>query len=403
MKNKYSRRSNDQAEQLNLFDSFENFEDDSEVNNYQDSLSEVEIEEQKQQTIADYIDEKCEKIGDLIRKYHPPISTFIPTARKVETEEIYTDDDIRSLSDKFSDFIFPISTQDIKKWLSQFETFKDKNIAYILLKKMQFLSRNKVIEGCRTLRYHLMNFLKNHPALKEAFYTHNPSLRHNDSAFESWLENHCIHYSNLPSGKGNTSQTRMQKTYEVLWDIYKSKAVQHCHQTRRFEPIEFHFSNSKKDADKTVFVFMDFTNASGDTLVDKNAKAIRKTLKEFSKWENSWFVFLYIVESRKFQKEKLQALLPNSTTLFAEEMLSYDEPSVIAFLENHEISQEEYEAFIDKYCSLFGEKGYKDQGFLTVHYYSCPNNTLPFFYKEIPGKWIRLFQPSQIPRAGRYS
>lgn len=399
MKNKREKNS---SEQLNIFSNTE----DS-VNNSQnsDSSQDKSSREGETSTIADYINKNEEKIEWLIQQYYPPISSFFPPERRIETELIYANADLSSLADKFSDYIFPISTRDIEDWISQFETTLHKNIAFLLLKKIQFLSRSKVIEGCVNLRSQLLNLLRSWHPIQSAFKA-NTSTIPEETALDSWIENHVIHYAHLPLGKGNTSQTRMQQTYELLWDVYKKTSIQHCHTVRRFEPLDFHFTQSKKNIDATAFVFMDFTNASGDTLT-RNVEAINKLINGLDEsrrkaWREALYVFMYIVESKNFDKTKLKEVLPNSFTISAEEMLAYNDTSVINFLSENEILEDEYQAFVKKYCMLFGNRGYNNEGFLTCHYYSCPNNTLPFLYKEKPGRWKRLFQNSQIPRAGTY-
>jgi len=45
--------------------------------------------------------------------------------------------------------------------------------------------------------------------------------------------------------------------------------------------------------------------------------------------------------------------------------------------------------------------GYKNSAALTCHHYSCPNNTLPFFWKNSQN-WNGLFWGSQTSRGANY-
>lgn len=351
----------------------------------------------QQSQLAGYFKSLQTSLSDLTLPYRIPLSEILPEERQVDEVEIFDDTDLEAIYDRLSDWEGKISKRKVRDWINQFETCVDRNIAYLLLQNFQFFSKASVQQSVNLLRRRLLNYLVQQSVLREALNTSN--VAQNQLDFETWLEGKFIHYSMLPS-PGNTSI----ESQHPLWSVYEKFALSHCPNVRKFKPLEEMFRGSSCEPQNSVFVFMDYTNGSGNQLA-KCSKEIcgLLSLEKYSQWQNAIFVFLYIVESPSFNITDITAP-PNAVTLYYEEMRHYKNPQVLNAILEHGISETEYEAFVRKYCMIStGEEsvGYRGGGFLTCHHYSCPNNTLPFFHKN-SNDWMPLFETSQKPTAKRY-
>lgn len=152
--------------------------------------------------------------------------------------------------------------------------------------------------------------------------------------------------------------------------------------------------------ENTVFAFMDYTNGTGRQLYDKCVPKINTLLDLYPKWKKSIFIFMYVVQADIFDREtanqKFNVDVGNWDTIYDEKMLSYKDKNIIDILSEQEILSQEYDDFVNKYCHRSGSQfvGYRNYAFLTCHHYSCPNNTLTFFWKSSE-RWNNLFQGSQ--------
>jgi hypothetical protein len=347
--------------------------------------------------LAGYVKSLQTNLSDLTLPYRIPLSQILPEERQVSKVEIFDDIDLEAIYDHLTDWEGRISKKKIRDWLNQFEAFIDKNIAYLLLQNFQYFSKVSTQQAVSLLRRKLLNNLRQQPNLRKASFAN--SVAQNQLDFEAWLEGSLFHYAILPS-PGNTSIESQHR----LWAIYEKFALSHCPNVRKFKPLEEMFKGSSCEPRNSVFVFMDYTNGSGNQL-DKCGKKICELLKieEYSRWKDAIFVFLYVVESPSFNISNITTP-QNSVTIRYEEMRHYRSSQVLNAISEHGISETEYESFIGKYCLIStGEEsvGYRGGGFLTCHHYSCPNNTLPFFYKR-SNNWIPLFETSQKPTAKRY-
>lgn len=351
--------------------------------------------------IANEIIHLQRKLEDIVQPYTKPISSILPPEeKKVEVSRLYDDTDIEAYYDRFSSWEGTISKKSIKDWLNQFETILDKNIAHLLLKKFQFFSKSDVETGTRNLQLKLMNILKDDEALRDKFYLEPKASVKNEAEMEKWLRNKVIRYARFPSPPNTSVESQ-----DRLWGIYERSALTRTNSPdgKKLRPLKEYFEAESSDPENSVFVFMDYTNGSGNQL-SKCIKEINKLLLQYPQYQNSSFIFMYIVQSESFSLKTIKIASPKSETIFYEQMLYYKSSEIMTLLSDYQITEAEYNAFIKKYCLLSSGKtdaGYYQSGSLTCHHYSCPNNTLPFFHKPSTN-WTPLFRNSQTPSATPY-
>lgn len=339
-------------------------------------------------------------LSDLTNIYSRPISSILLKQREVEESLLFDDVDIDAHYDRLSGWEGSISRKKLRDWLNQFETTLDKNIAHLLLSKFQFFSKSAVEEATRSLQQKLLNLLIQKETLSQKFYSDPKSPVKNEAELQKWLRNKIIRYAELPP----PPHTSVESQYG-LWAIYERSALTATSSPdgKKIRPLKEYFEAGSGEPENAVFVFMDYTNGSGNQLA-KCVKEINKLLAKYPAWQNSIFIFMYIVQSKIFSLDSIENAPQTSDTLFYEEMTYYKSKEIIELLGRQEISESEYDIFIEKYCLRASGKqfiGYRQSGALTCHYYSCPNNTLPFFHKSSKN-WESLFKTSQTPSATRY-
>jgi hypothetical protein len=339
-------------------------------------------------------------LSSLTNAYNKPISSILPEERKVEQSLLFDDIEIEDHYDHFSGWEGSISKKKIRDWLNQFETTLDKNIAHLLLSKFQFFPKRAIEEATRSLQQKLLNLLIQKEILSQKFYSDPKSPVKNEVEFQKWLRNKIIRYAMLPSAPDNAVESQ-----HPLWAIYERSALTATSSPdgKKFRPLKEYLEVISGEPENSVFAFMDYTNGSGSQLA-KCIRDINNLLKEYPAYQNSFFVFMYVVQSKSFSLNSINLPPPNSETLCYEEILYYKSSEIMKLLASHEISEAEYDAFIEKYCVRASGKpsvGYRDSGGLTCHHYSCPNNTLHFFHKPSTN-WEPLFRNSQTPSATRY-
>ncbi|NEQ64879.1 MAG: hypothetical protein F6K21_05130 [Symploca sp. SIO2D2] len=357
--------------------------------------------ENSDENLIDYLKElQKESWYDLTSTFREPLSSILPLKRNIESELIFDDIEIEAHYDRFSSWEGTISKKSIRDWLEQFETIFDKNIAHLLLKKFQFVSKSDIEIASRALQNKLLDLLIEEESLIEIFNSvSNPSKKSDDN-FRKWLQNKVIRYARFPS-PSNTSV----ESQDRLWGIYERSALTGTSSPdgKKLRPLKEYFEAESSNPENSVFVFMDYTNGSGNQL-SKCVIEINKLLAKYPVYTNSIFVFMYIVQSEFFLLDNMEFAAPNSQTIFYNNMLYYKSSEIINLLANYQINEEEYGAFIEKYClrsSGKTEAGYEQSGSLTCHHYSCPNNTLTFFHKPYEN-WTPLFRNSQTPSATNY-
>ena len=353
------------------------------------------------QIIVDELKQLQRKLGEILALYERPISSILPEERQVEDSLLFDHIKIEGLYDRFSSWDGSISKKKICDWLNQFETIIDKNIAYLLLSKLQFFSKIDIESATRSLQDKLLDLLLTKDILWQAFRADpKVDLKDDEAEFKKWLRNKIIRYAAFPS----PPNTSVESQYR-LWGIYERAALTATNvpDGKKIRPLIEYFQSVTVNPEASVFVFMDYTNGSGNQLA-KCIREINKLLKQYPAYRPSLFIFMYVVQSESFDLASLELDLENSETIYYEPMLDYKSKEIMALLAHHKISESEYESFIEKYCLRAtgkSEPGYRNSGALTCHHYSCPNNTLPFFHK--PSKnWDVLFRNSQTPTATRY-
>lgn len=288
----------------------------------------------------------------------------------------------------------------IRNWLNQFDTPLEQNIANLLLSKLQFFSIDKIEAATRSLQAKLLNFLIEKDSIRQVFYSDTKPAVKNEAELQKWLRNKIIRYAILPSPPDTSVESQHR-----LWGVYERSALTttSSQSGKKLKLLKEYFEAKKGEPENCVFVFMDYTNGSGNQLA-KCIREINKLLGEYPAYQNSFFIFMYVVQSKSFSLDNIEFAPQKSATLFYEEMLDYKSLEIIELLASHKISIAEYDAFIEKYCLRASGKpsvGYRESGALTCHHYSCPNNTLPFFHKSSQN-WEPLFRNSQTPSATRY-
>jgi hypothetical protein len=355
----------------------------------------------KPKIIAEEIKELQRKLSEIAEPYQKPISSILPEERQVETALLFDDIEIEGCRERFSSWTSLISTKKIRDWLNQFETTLEQNIAFLLLSKLQFLSKANIESASQNLQKKLLDLLLTEESLWRAFRDDpKVTLKDNEAEFKKWLRNKIIRYAALPS----PPKTSVESQYQ-LWGIYERSALTATSvpDGKKIRPLSEYFQASTGNPETSVFVFMDYTNGSGNQLA-KCIQEINKLLEQYPEYQQSLFIFMYVVQATSFNLASIGSAPENSETIYYEPMLSYKSQEIIDILASHQISESEYDNFIEKYClraSGKSDAGYRDSGTLTCHHYSCPNNTLPFFHK-LSNNWEPLFRNSQTPSATRY-
>ena len=350
--------------------------------------------------ISNFIKLLRRPLSDLTNTYSRPVSSILPEEREVDSSLLFDEIDIDAHYDRLSAWEGSISKKKIRDWLNQFETTLDKNIAHLLLSKFQFLSKSDIEVATRSLQEKLLDLLIEKESLREVFMASPNPKSKDDTNFRRWLRNKIIRYARLPSPPNKSVESQ-----DRLWAIYERSALTSTSSPagKKLRPLKEYFEIPSGEPQSSVFVFMDYTNGSGDTLKEC-IREINKILTDYPEWRNAFFVFLHIVQLKTFSLSSIECAPPKSDVLFYENMFHYKSPEVIELLTIYKISESEYDAFIEKYCfRASGELslGYRQSGALTCHHYSCPNNTLPFFHKSSQN-WEPLFRNSQTPSATRY-
>ncbi|HAA29866.1 MAG TPA: hypothetical protein DCE56_21925 [Cyanobacteria bacterium UBA8553] len=355
----------------------------------------------KGDSITNEINSLRRKVLDIMTPYRRPISSILPEERQVENILLFDEEtDSEAYYDRFSSWEGSISKKKIRDWLNQFETTMDKNIAHLLLSKFQFLSKSNIEVATRNLQAKLLNLLFEHENLRQAFRSEPKAAVKDEAEMQKWLRNKVIHYARLP----NPPDTAVE-SQDRLWGVYERFALTEASvpNGKKFKPLEEYFKASSSEPETSVFVFMDYTNGSGNQL-SKCLREINKLLSKYPEWQKSLFVFMYVVQAELFRIEDIELRPQKSLTLFYEAMLHYKSTEIMKILSDNQITEAEYDDFIERYCLRATGKpsvGYRQSGALTCHHYSCPNNTLPFFHS--PNKnWEPLFRKSQTPSATRY-
>lgn len=335
---------------------------------------------------------------DLTATFREPLSSILPPTREVDEQEIYDTPDLDAIATRLKESPGSISTNNIREWLNQFESFLDRNIAYLLLRKLQFFSETDINSLVKVLQNNLIDYLVDKEQLITKFESLENPPNKTEINLKKWLRNKVIRYARFPSPADTSIESQ-----DRLWGFYERSSLTEtsCPPSRKFDSLENHFKKASPELD--VFVFMDYTNGSGNQL-SKCIREINKLLYQYPQYKNSTFVFMYIVQSELFSLENIENAPPNSQTIFYEPMLHYKSSEIMDSLSDYQITEAEYDAFIEKYCLRSSGKvdaGYHQSGSLTCHHYSCPNNTLPFFHKPSEN-WRPLFRNSQTPNATRY-
>lgn len=358
-------------------------------------------------SIANEIQLLRRKLVEIITPYRKPVSSILPERRDVEEKEIYDVYHIDTIAEKLRDAPGNISTNTIHEWLNQFDTLIEKNIAYLLLTEIQFFSEDSIKLAVRNLRDKLLDFLIEQEHLSEVFHSlENPATK-TEIQFKRWLRNKVIRYAWLPQ-----PQTTGVESQHGLWDYYEIHALTGsetgCPPASKPRLLKDYFENpwyndpENLKPENTVFVFMDYINGTGGQL-SKCVRLINELLEQSPQWKKSFFIFMYIAQSKVFKKENVSLSAENWQTIYHEPVLSYKDSKIMQILSSHKISEIEYENFVNKYCQRAGSTslGYLGSGSLTCFYRSCPNNTLTFFWKS-SADWTAIFDHSQTPNATRY-
>ena len=341
------------------------------------------------------------KLSDIMNPYRRPISSILPEERQVENSLLFDDIDIEACYERFDSWDGSLSKKKIRDWINQFETTLDQNIAYLLLSKFQFFSKTHIESASQNLQKKLLDLLLTKENLCKAFRDDpKVALKGSEAEFKKWLRNKIIRYAELPS----PPNTSVESQYG-LWGIYERSALTATSvpDGKKIRPLSKYFQAGTENYETSVFVFMDYTNGSGNQLA-KCIREIDKLLKQYPAYQQSLFIFMYVVQATSFNLASIEFASENSETIYYESMLDYKSQEITDILDSHQISKSEYDDFIEKYClraSGTSSVGYRESGALTCHHYSCPNNTLPFFHKPSTN-WEPLFRNSQTPSATRY-
>lgn len=354
----------------------------------------------KNARISSYIKPLQRPLSELMQPYTRPISSILPEERSIETSLLFDDIEIEAHYDRFRDWEGSMSKDKIRNWLNQFEAILDQNIAHLLLSEFQFFSKSDIESACHRLQDKMLDSLIAKETLGQAFHSAPSPAEKTEANFRKWLRNKVVRYARLPSPADTSVESQ-----DRLWGVYERAALTKTNVSsgKKIRPLQEYFEASSGEPETYAFVFMDYTNGSGEQL-RKCFRAIHKLLNNYPTWQYSIFVFMYIVQSESFSIENIEVRPENSETLYYEPMLHYKSPAIMEKLGQHKITEAEYDEFVQKYSLRASGKaalGYRQSGSLTCHHYSCPNNTLPFFHSS-NNNWLPLFPKSQTPRGANY-
>ncbi|MHC5728097.1 MAG: phosphoribosyltransferase-like protein, partial [Nostoc sp.] len=274
----------------------------------------------KPKIIAEEIKQLQRKLEEIVQPYQKPISSILPKERHVETSLLFDDIEIEACYDRFSSWEGSLSKKKIRDWLNQFETILEKNIAYLLLSKFQFLSKPEIESATRSLQQKLLDLLLKEESFWEAFRDDpKVALKDDTSEFKKWLRNKIIRYAALPS----PPNTSVESQYG-LWGIYERSALTATSvpDGKKIRPLSEYFQGGTGDYEISVFVFMDYTNGSGNQLA-KCIREINKLLEEYPAYKQSLFIFMYVVQAASFNLASIEFAPENSETIYYEPMLGY--------------------------------------------------------------------------------
>jgi hypothetical protein len=156
----------------------------------------------------------------IVQPYQRPIASILPEERRVEISLLFDDTDLEECYDRFSSWEGSLSKKKVRDWLNQFETNLDKNIAYLILSKFQFFSKNDIEAATQSLQSKLINFLLDKEHLREAFYSDPKAPIKNEAELQKWLRNKVIRYARLPSPP-NTSVESQDIHYPFFINLLK--------------------------------------------------------------------------------------------------------------------------------------------------------------------------------------
>lgn len=340
------------------------------------------------------------KFADIVQPYTRPISSILPEERRVEASLLFDEIGIEAHYDRFKQWEGSMSKKKIRDWLTQFESTLDQNIAHLLLSHFQFFSKSDIEVACRRLQDKMLDSLVDKETLRQAFHSASKPHKKTEANFREWLRNKIIRYARLPSPADTSVESQ-----DRLWGVYERAALTatSAPSGKKLRPLQEYFEASSGEPETSAFVFMDYTNGSGEQL-RKCLREINKLLNNYPKWQNSIFVFMYVVQSESFRLEEIKLRPQNSETLYYAPMLDYKSTEIMEMLGQDKITEAEYDEFIEKYCLRASGKtalGYRQSASLTCHHYSCPNNTLPFFHSS-NNDWLPLFPKSQTPGGANY-
>ena len=350
--------------------------------------------------LSEYFNHSQDDWFNLTQAFREPISSILSLVREIDEKELYDRFAIDDICNKFRSVPGGISVSKVENWLGQFNSCLEKNLAYLLLQNIQFLSEDRIRAAVRISRDHLLELLTEDESLKRQFHSDPREFDKSELNFKRWLRNNIIRYALFPHSHKSNPESQ-----NLLWTYYETNALMghetSCPTVSKPKILKEYFEDSYYKPEKSVCVFMDYTNGSGRQLQDSLTE-LDKLLEKYPAWQNTLFVYMYVVQSTNFRRENIFSSA-NWRTIFYEPMLSYKDERIMQVIQEYSVSELEYDNFVHKYCLLAGSTsaGYRDSGSLTCHHYSCPNNTLDFFHSTKAG-WRNLFDSSQTSGATRY-
>ncbi len=268
--------------------------------------------------ISSYIKFSLQKsLSDLTKPYSKPISSILPEEREVEKILLFDDVDLDSHYERLKGWEGSISKRKIRDWLEQFDTTIEKNIAHLLLSKFQFFSIDRIEAATRSLQAKLFDLLIEKEGLHAAFNSAPNPPEKTDTNFRRWLRNNIIRYARFPSPPNTSVESQ-----DRLWGVYERSALTSTSSPdgKKLRPLKEYFEASSGKPENSVFVFMDYTNASGNQFT-KCIREIHKLLTKYPAWQNCFFVFMYVVQSKSFRLDSIDLVPDKSDTIFFEEIL----------------------------------------------------------------------------------
>jgi hypothetical protein len=281
---------------------------------------------------------------------------------KVEREEI------KNLTDEWGTYkTSVIDYVKVRDWINQFNSLKERRIAFSLLKEISFIDdkfiRNKISQFGEELSKGL---------------TWKKSGRKKDHI--------CIVSHDEPA----KSSSRLSRPFAEENNIYVSNSINMDDIPEKIGPNE----------NVQALVMVDDIIATGETASSAVQEIVSRYSREIKKSNVEKFVFASVVSTESGYKKLDKELdkLNIESQILRGPIVENVIPKVVQRVSKYDIEHDEVDTCIRKYCRRLTERtssidtlGFGGLGLGVVFEHGCPNNSLPILWMDQPD-WDPLFE-----------